>query len=74
MSIDDIDSKLLEILKKDSRTPASKIADELGISRMTVKNRMDHVREKGRVTEFVTDLPKEHLAQLSPYDPEGLAG
>lgn len=56
MSIDDIDSKLIDILKKDARTPASKIADVLGISRMTVKNRMKRLEDLGIIRQYTVTL------------------
>ncbi|MEM3587505.1 MAG: ATPase domain-containing protein [Candidatus Jordarchaeaceae archaeon] len=56
MSIDDIDSKLIDILKKDARTPASKIADMLGISRMTVKNRMKRLEDLGIIRQYTVLL------------------
>ncbi len=65
MSIDDIDSKLLEILKKDSRTPASKIADELGISRMTVKNRMKRLEELGIIRQYTVMLGVKPLVSAA---------
>ena len=52
MAIDDIDFKLLDILKRDARTPASKIAEELGISRMTVKNRMKRLEDMGVIRQY----------------------
>lgn len=56
MAIDDIDYKLLDILKKDARTPASKIAEELGISRMTVKNRMKRLEDFGIIRQYTVML------------------
>jgi circadian clock protein KaiC len=56
MSVDDIDSKLIDILKRDARTPASKIAEVLGISRMTVKNRMKRLEELGIIRQYTVML------------------
>ncbi|MFB0562513.1 MAG: ATPase domain-containing protein [Candidatus Lokiarchaeia archaeon] len=56
MAIDDIDYKLLDLLKKDARTPASKIAEELGISRMTVKNRMKRLEDLGVIRQYTVML------------------
>ncbi|WXG39932.1 MAG: ATPase domain-containing protein [Candidatus Freyarchaeum deiterrae] len=56
MAIDDLDSKLIEILKKDARTPASKIAEVLGISRMTVKNRMKRLEDLGIIRQYTVML------------------
>jgi len=41
MVLDDTDLSITKLLRQDPRMPYTKIADALGISRVTVKNRMD---------------------------------
>ena len=41
MSLDDTDIRIVKILRQDPRESYTQIADTLGISRVTVKNRMD---------------------------------
>ncbi len=44
--MDEIDKKIIEILKEDSRTPFLKIAEMLGISEGAVRNRVKRLMEK----------------------------
>ena len=50
MALDDTDIKITKMLRQDPRVPYTTIADTLGISRVTVKNRMDRMFEKDLVT------------------------
>ncbi len=49
MALDDTDIRITKMLRQDPRTPYTKIADTLGISRVTVKNRMDKMIENDLV-------------------------
>jgi Lrp/AsnC family leucine-responsive transcriptional regulator len=46
--IDDLDRAILDILQKDGRTPASQIAEQVGLSRPAVAERMEKL-ERARV-------------------------
>jgi DNA-binding Lrp family transcriptional regulator len=50
--MDDIDRKIIEILKKDAGTPLSKVADMIGIPRPTVYLRFNKMKEKGTIKGF----------------------
>jgi Lrp/AsnC family transcriptional regulator for asnA, asnC and gidA len=41
MALDDTDLSIIKLLRQDPRMPYTQIADTLGISRVTVKHRMD---------------------------------
>lgn len=43
MPLDETDLSIMKILRQDPRVPYTQIADTLGISRVTVKNRMDRM-------------------------------
>ena len=43
MALDDTDISITKLLRQDPRMPYTQIADTLGISRVTVKNRMDRM-------------------------------
>jgi Lrp/AsnC family transcriptional regulator for asnA, asnC and gidA len=43
MALDDTDRSITKLLRQDPRIPYTQIADSLGISRVTVKNRMDRM-------------------------------
>ena len=46
MALDDTDIRITKMLRQDPRVPYTTIADTLGISRVTVKNRMDRMLEQ----------------------------
>ena len=45
MSLDGTDLRIMKLLRQDPRMPYTQIADTLGLSRVTVKNRMDRMIE-----------------------------
>lgn len=45
MALDDTDIRITKMLRNNPRVPYTTIADTLGISRVTVKNRMDRMLE-----------------------------
>ena len=49
MALDDTDIRITKMLRQDPRTPYTTIADTLGISRVTVKNRMDKMLENNLI-------------------------
>lgn len=50
--MDDIDSKLLEILKRDSRKSFVEIAGQLGVTEGTVRNRIKKLVQEGTIKKF----------------------
>jgi DNA-binding Lrp family transcriptional regulator len=50
--MDDLDRRLLAMLRADARTPASTLAAELKVSRATVQNRIDRMRARGAIQGF----------------------
>jgi len=58
----EIDKKILELLRKDARMNYTDIAKEVGISRVSVKNRIDMMISKGIIREFkvITDETKSY--------------
>jgi len=52
LTLDEIDSKILRILLEDARAPISKIAEELGLSRPTVRKRLRRLIESGIIKGF----------------------
>ena len=61
--LDRTDIRILEILKKDSRTPYTKIGAALGISDSTVHLRLRRMREEGVLRGFTVDLNEEALGK-----------
>ncbi|WP_159901795.1 Lrp/AsnC family transcriptional regulator [Salinirussus salinus] len=50
--MDDLDRAILDILRRDARTPYTEIADEVGTSEGTVRNRVEQLVEDGIIERF----------------------
>ncbi|MFC7028757.1 Lrp/AsnC family transcriptional regulator [Halomicroarcula sp. GCM10025324] len=50
--MDDLDSQILSILRRDARTPYTEIADEVGTSEGTVRNRVESLVDDGVIERF----------------------
>lgn len=50
--MDELDKRLLLALQRDGRASVSELADILGITRTTVRSRMDRLRANGEITGF----------------------
>ncbi len=50
--MDDLDRRILSILRRDARTPYTEIADSVGTSEGTVRNRVDRLTEEGIIERF----------------------
>ena len=54
--IDELDIKLIEILQRDSSTPAVKIASTLRVTEGTVRNRIIRLRRRGIIKRFTVSI------------------
>lgn len=54
--MDEIDQKIIEILKKDSRTPYVKIAQEVGLSEAAVRRRVQNLIQSGVIRRFTIEV------------------
>jgi len=61
VSIDEKDKKILEILKKDSRTPYTEIAEKLKVSEATVRKRIESLREDDVIKKFTIEIDPQSL-------------
>lgn len=50
--MDELDRQILDILRRDARTPYTEIADEVGTSEGTVRNRVEQLVESGVIERF----------------------
>ncbi|WP_226010627.1 Lrp/AsnC family transcriptional regulator [Halomicrobium salinisoli] len=50
--MDDLDREILGILRRDSRTPYTEIADRVGTSEGTVRNRVERLIDEGVIERF----------------------
>jgi DNA-binding Lrp family transcriptional regulator len=61
--VDELDRKLLALLRADSRTPAAALAAELKVSRGTVQNRIARLQAQGVIQAFTVRTRPELEAQ-----------
>ena len=50
--MDDLDRRILSILRRDSRAPYTQIADRVDTSEGTVRNRVERLVEEGIIERF----------------------
>lgn len=50
--MDELDRRILAILRRDSRTPYTEIADRIGTSEGTVRNRVERLLDRGVIERF----------------------
>ena len=50
--MDDLDREILDVLRRDARTPYTEIAEQVGTSEGTVRNRVDRMTEEGVIDRF----------------------
>jgi DNA-binding Lrp family transcriptional regulator len=50
--MDDLDRQILDILRRDARTPYTEIAEQVGTSEGTVRNRVERLLEDGIIERF----------------------
>jgi DNA-binding Lrp family transcriptional regulator len=50
--MDDLDRQILNILRRDARTPYTEIADRVGTSEGTVRNRVERMTDEGIIERF----------------------
>ena len=50
--MDDLDRRILDILRRDARTPYTEIADEVGTSEGTVRNRVERMMDGDIIERF----------------------
>ncbi|WP_135535717.1 Lrp/AsnC family transcriptional regulator [Halostella pelagica] len=50
--MDSLDQEILNVLRRDARTPYTEIANEVGTSEGTVRNRVERMTEEGVIERF----------------------
>ncbi len=61
--IDEIDNRILDIIRENARLTYKEIGDQVGISRVSVKTRMDALQEKGIIKGFHTIIDPTGLPE-----------
>ena len=62
--IDNLDKRILEIMKKDSRCPYVDIAEQLGVSEGTVRSRVHKMTEDGVIRGFTIKTSSKNVKAL----------
>jgi DNA-binding Lrp family transcriptional regulator len=55
-NLDDLDHRLIALLRSDGRLPVAKLAAELGVSRATVTARMERLVQSGAIAGYTVML------------------
>ena len=61
--LDDVDAKIIEILKKDSRTPFTEVASMLGVSDATIHQRLKKLKAEGILLRYTVEINEDLLAK-----------
>lgn len=61
-NLDELDQRLVALLRADGRAPVSKLADILGVSRGTVQTRIDRLLAAGALLGFTARVREDHDA------------
>ena len=64
--VDNTDRKIIDILIKDARISYSQLADEVGISRVRVKERVVELQKKGVIEKFTIQIPARFVGKPLP--------
>jgi DNA-binding Lrp family transcriptional regulator len=74
-SMDEVDETLIAALRRDGRRSVSDLAQELGISRATVRARMERLIASGEIAGFTvqlrTDLQEPAIRAITLIEVEG---
>jgi len=63
LELDEIDYKILEILRRDARTPFTEVGRDLGISDATVHVRVNKMMDAGIIKRYTIVVDKEALGR-----------
>lgn len=71
IALSPMDRKLIRLLEEDSRRSYTELAAMLGVSRMTVKNRVDRLVDRGVIETFTIKLAD--AGSQGPFQPAATA-
>jgi|Deesub1362A_J573_1020465.scaffolds.fasta_scaffold00131_16 DNA-binding Lrp family transcriptional regulator len=63
MHLDMIDLEIIRILQSNARTPVLEISKKLGLSRPTIKSRIDKLREEGVIKKFTIVIDRDAVVK-----------
>jgi DNA-binding Lrp family transcriptional regulator len=62
--MDELDRRILNTLRRDARTPYTEIADQVGTSEGTVRNRVERLTEEGVIERFTVATQKGNVKAM----------
>ncbi len=66
--MDDVDRRLIELMRGDARAPTAKLARALGLSRTTVQSRLERLERSGVIAGYTVRLSDAHeRGQIHAY-------
>jgi DNA-binding Lrp family transcriptional regulator len=66
--MDDLDREILNVLRRDARTPYTEIAEDVGTSEGTVRNRVERMTEEGIIERFTVTTRTGNLRAMIEID------
>ena len=66
--MDDLDREILDFLRRDARRPYTEIADEIGVSEGTIRNRVDRLVEDGVIERFTVSTHTGNVKAMIEID------
>ena len=76
--MDYLDEKLIAVLRRDGRASISEISDQLGVSRATVRTRIERLKASGEIAGFIvltrSDVSDAPVRALMMIGIEGRGG
>lgn len=66
-TIDDVDRKIIELLKKDARRKYTEIAEILNISEGAVRQRVKNLVEKGVIKSFTIEVERNYAVKAVTF-------
>jgi Lrp/AsnC family transcriptional regulator for asnA, asnC and gidA len=61
--LDDVDLKIIEILKKDSRTPYTEVASAIGVSDSTIHVRLKKLKDEEVLLRYTIEINEEYFGK-----------
>lgn len=74
MQLDDVDRRILEILRRDGRAPVSQIAEAVRLSPAPVARRIERLRREGVIRGFVALIDDHKAGGLEAFTEIRLSG
>jgi DNA-binding Lrp family transcriptional regulator len=74
MNLDDLDYRLIALLRTNARTPVNKLALDLGVSRATAKARIDRLLAGGAIAGFtvvMASAPSQGIRAITMVEVDG---